>query len=88
MIILPAHQQFMGRNSNKRADLTIDGKHSFPVSMGTVYYLIIIPRARVGYERIDGYSHLISKQRKWNNCFINPSPPPPPPQDIRQIFLT
>ena len=44
-----------------------------------VWYLTIIPRARVGYEVIDsqqganrrvGYNHLISNKREWNNCFI------------------
>ena len=33
-------------------------------------FLTIIPRARVGYEMIDGYNHLISNKREWNTCFI------------------
>ena len=31
--------------------------------------LTIIPRVRVGYERV-GYNHHISNKRKWNNCFF------------------
>ena len=42
-------------------------------------YLTIIPRTRIGYERIDsqqgawhrvGYNHLICNKRECNNCFI------------------
>ena len=33
-------------------------------------YLIIIPRVCFGYEMVDGYNHLISNKREWNNCFI------------------
>ena len=46
-------------------------------------YLTIIPRARFGYEMMDGqrgaqcrvgYNHLISNKPEWNNCCIkNPS---------------
>ena len=31
---------------------------------------IIIPRAPVENEMIDGYIHLISNKRQWNNCLI------------------
>ena len=34
-------------------------------------YLTIIPQALVGCEIIDGYNHLISNKRGWNNCFID-----------------
>jgi len=29
---------------------------------------------RVGYEMVDGYNHLISNKREWNNCFIKNAP--------------
>ena len=37
-------------------------------------YLTIIPQARVGYEMVDSYNHLISNKGEWNDCFIKNAP--------------